>query len=209
VQHLTSLNTNPQRWTRVRDNGTWGSWHEDADKAYVDTAIAGTVQIAGDLGGTTASPTVDKIKGIDLPASAPATGEVLTATSTTATAWQAPSAHTHTASQISDSTATGRSVLTAADATAARSAIGAGTSDLVIGTTASTAKAGNYQPTAADISDSGAAGRALLTSVSTGSARTAIGAVGSTTVTTIQILTQAAYDAIGTKDSNTIYIVEG
>lgn len=39
----------------------------------------------------------------------------------------ATASHTHTASQISDSTATGRSVLTAANAAAARSAIGAGT----------------------------------------------------------------------------------
>lgn len=51
--------------------------------------------------------------------------------------------HTHTAAQISDSTAVGRSVLTAADAAAARSAIGAGTSNLVIGTTGTTAMAGN------------------------------------------------------------------
>jgi hypothetical protein len=55
----------------------------------------------------------------------------------------APAVHTHTASQISDSTATGRSVLTAADAAAARTAIGAGTSNLVIGTTGTTAMAGN------------------------------------------------------------------
>lgn len=40
----------------------------------------------------------------------------------------APSAHTHASTEISDSTATGRSVLTATDATAARTAIGAGTS---------------------------------------------------------------------------------
>jgi hypothetical protein len=55
----------------------------------------------------------------------------------------APSAHTHPASAISDSTATGRSVLTAADAASARSAIGAGTSSLVIGTGATDAMAGN------------------------------------------------------------------
>jgi len=40
----------------------------------------------------------------------------------------APSAHTHPAADINDSTATGRSVLTASDAAAARTAIGAGTS---------------------------------------------------------------------------------
>ena len=63
----------------------------------------------------------------------------------------APTAHTHTASQISDSTATGRSVLTATDATAARTAIGAGTSSLALGTTSTTAKAGDYQPTWAQV----------------------------------------------------------
>lgn len=39
-----------------------------------------------------------------------------------------PTTHTHPASQVSDSTTVGRSVLTAADAAAARTAIGAGTS---------------------------------------------------------------------------------
>lgn len=53
------------------------------------------------------------------------------------------------AANISDSTATGRSVLTAANAAAARTAIGAGTSNLTIGTTSTTAKAGDYQPTIA------------------------------------------------------------
>lgn len=38
-----------------------------------------------------------------------------------------PSSHTHTASQISDSTTAGRAVMTATDAAAARTAIGAGT----------------------------------------------------------------------------------
>lgn len=52
-------------------------------------------------------------------------------------------AHTHPSAQISDSTAVGRSVLTAADATAARAAIGAGTSNLALGTTGTTAMAGN------------------------------------------------------------------
>lgn len=56
---------------------------------------------------------------------------------------KALASHTHTASQITDSTATGRSVLTAASSAAARSAIGAGTSDLVLGSTSSTAMAGN------------------------------------------------------------------
>ena len=62
-----------------------------------------------------------------------------------------PTAHTHPASAISDSTATGRSVLTAADAAAARTAIGAGTSSLAIGTTGTTAAAGNRQATETSI----------------------------------------------------------
>lgn len=59
--------------------------------------------------------------------------------------------HAHTASQVSDSTVTGRSVLTAADAATARTAIGAGTSNLTIGTSSGTAKAGDYTPTKSDV----------------------------------------------------------
>lgn len=87
-----------------------------------------------------------------------------------------PTAHTHPASGISDSTATGRAVLTAATQADARTAIGAGTSSLVVGTGAGDAKAGNYQPTAANISDSTATGRTLITATDAGAARTAIGA---------------------------------
>jgi hypothetical protein len=56
-----------------------------------------------------------------------------------------------TSAQISDATTVGKSVLTAADAAAARTAIGAGTSNLAIGTTSTTAKAGNYAPTWAEV----------------------------------------------------------
>ena len=51
-----------------------------------------------------------------------------------------------TAAAITDSTVVGRAVLKAVDATSARTAIGAGTSNLELGTTASTAKAGDYAP---------------------------------------------------------------
>ena len=66
---------------------------------------------------------------------------------------KANTSHTHTATQISDSTATGRSVLTATDAATARAAIGAGTgsSNLTLGVTGSTAKAGDYQPAWTDV----------------------------------------------------------
>jgi len=56
-----------------------------------------------------------------------------------------------TAANISDATAVGRSVLTAADAAAARTAIGAGTSSLALGTSASQAAAGNHVHTASVI----------------------------------------------------------
>lgn len=51
--------------------------------------------------------------------------------------------HTHSSSQITDSTVTGRSVLTAASAAAARTAIGAGTSSLALGNTSTTAMPGD------------------------------------------------------------------
>lgn len=65
--------------------------------------------------------------------------------------WQTPPAATITSTDITDSTSVGRSVLTATDATSARSAIGAGTSNLVIGVTSTTAKAGDYVPTKAQV----------------------------------------------------------
>lgn len=57
---------------------------------------------------------------------------------------KAPVSHDHTALQISDATTVGRNVLTAASQAAARTAIGAGTSSLALGTTSSTAAAGNH-----------------------------------------------------------------
>ena len=83
------------------------------------------------------------------------------------------------------STPIGKALLDAADAASARTVIGAGTSSLVIGTTSTTAKAGNYQPASTNISDSTAVGRSLITAASAAAARTAIGAGGgrSSTIT--------------------------
>lgn len=55
------------------------------------------------------------------------------------------------AADITDATTVGRNVLKAVDGPAARTAIGAGTSNLVVGTTAATAKAGNYVPTSTEV----------------------------------------------------------
>ena len=85
----------------------------------------------------------------------------------------AATSHTHTASQISDSTATGRSVLTAADAAAARTAIGAGTSSLALGTTGSTAAAGNHTHTGfASSTAPGLVGRYVSVNAQTGTTYT-------------------------------------
>lgn len=51
--------------------------------------------------------------------------------------------HSHPSTALTDSTTLGRSLITAVDAAAARSAIGAGTSNLALGTTSTTAMAGN------------------------------------------------------------------
>lgn len=76
---------------------------------------------------------------------------------------------------VTDMTTVGKNVAKATDAAAARTAIGAGTSSLVIGTSGTTAKAGDYQPAAANISDSGVTGRALVQASTAAAARTAIG----------------------------------
>ena len=87
-----------------------------------------------------------------------------------------PDEHEHTVEQITNATTVGRNVLKATDAAAARTAIGAGTSNLALGTTASTAKAGNYQPTAENITDATTVGRNVLKAADAAAARTAIGA---------------------------------
>lgn len=111
-------------------------------KDYVDTGDAATLAsaktyadgkaaIAGDLGGTAASPQVTS-----------------------------GAHHTHTSTQIGDATTVGKSLVTATDAPTARAVIGAGTSSVVIGTTVGTAKDGAYQPTSANISDATSAATA-------------------------------------------------
>ena len=93
-----------------------------ASTAFVTAAVAaggGSVSDWGDIGGTLSDQT-------DLQA---------------ALDGKAATSHTHAATGISDSTSVGRAVLTAANADAARTAIGA--TNLAIGTTGTTAMAGN------------------------------------------------------------------
>lgn len=61
-----------------------------------------------------------------------------------------------------------------ADQASARVAIGAGTSNLTIGTTGTTAKAGDYQPSAANISDATTIGRSILTAANASAVKTSL-----------------------------------
>ena len=85
-----------------------------------------------------------------------------------------------TSADIGDASTVGKSVLTATTQAQARSAIGAGTgngtSNLTIGTTSTTAKAGDYQPSSSNITDATTIGKALLVATDAAAARTAIGA---------------------------------
>ncbi|WP_205880004.1 hypothetical protein [Lampropedia aestuarii] len=76
---------------------------------------------------------------------------------------------------ITDATETGKALMLSANAVAARTAIGAGTSSLALGTSGTTAKAGNYQPAAANISDAGAFGRQLLQAADQAAAKALLG----------------------------------
>lgn len=78
-----------------------------------------------------------------------------------------------TVDNLSGAGATGRAVMKAADAEAARAAIGAGTSNLSVGTSATDAKAGNYQPTWAQVTGKPAV---IAAGATAEAARQAIGA---------------------------------
>lgn len=77
------------------------------------------------------------------------------------------------AEDITDATAVGVDLITAANAGAARTAIGAGTSNLALGTTSSTAKAGDYTPAWSDVTGKPAV---IAAGADAAAARTAIGA---------------------------------
>jgi hypothetical protein len=145
----------------VSGNATWAA-PPSAPVTSVNTYTGAVVLVKGDVGLGNVDNTSDATKNA---ATATLTNKTISGASntlsnipesavtnlTTDLAGKAATTHTHTASQISDSTTVGRSVLVATDATAARTAIGAGTSSLVIGTTSTTAKAGDYVPTKADV----------------------------------------------------------
>jgi hypothetical protein len=83
-----------------------------------------------------------------------------------------------TVAGITDASDLGKLILSTNDGPTIRSEIGAGTSNLALGTTAGTAKPGDYQPAIADIVGAGATGKAVLAAATTSAGRTAL-ALGS------------------------------
>lgn len=84
---------------------------------------------------------------------------------------------------ITDATTTGKAVLTATDASAARTTLG-----VAYGTTAGTVCQGNdsrLSPSSTSITDSTATGRALITATDASTARTTLGVAYGTTSTTV------------------------
>lgn len=90
----------------------------------------------------------------------------------TGLATKANTVHTHTSTDITDSTSAGRSLLTAASASAQRTSLGLGTA--ATQDTTAFAAASHTHP-ASQISDSTTAGRALITAADAAAQRTALG----------------------------------
>ncbi len=61
-----------------------------AIKQGATNGATGVIQLAGDLAGSATNPTVAKLNGVTLPASAPSANQVLTATNSTTTTWTTP-----------------------------------------------------------------------------------------------------------------------
>lgn len=96
------------------------------------------------------TPAVSGISGAnDVALSNPTGDNALVYDGSTAKWKNAP--QTVAAANVSDASSVGRSIVTANSAAAVRATIGAGTSNLALGTTASTAKAGDWTPAIADL----------------------------------------------------------
>lgn len=144
-------------------------------EAQLDTSVQNKLNTAGsgnvaDGTITTAKLQDEAVTNAKVSATA-AIAQSKIANLTTDLAGKANISHTHTASHISDSTATGRSVVTAADASAARTAIGAGTSNVsVTGSgAAATASRSDHTHGASDIASGTIASARLGSGTASGS----------------------------------------
>ena len=80
---------NPANNEVLTYNNSVGKWQNKSLSVSLPDATSsakGGVQLAGDLGGTAASPTVAKVNGVAVTGT-PSSGQVITATSTTAASW--------------------------------------------------------------------------------------------------------------------------
>ncbi|MFC9995765.1 hypothetical protein [Nocardia sp. NPDC127526] len=120
---------------------------------------------------------------------------------------------TTSSTDVTDATSIGRAVMTAATAAAARSTLGAGTSSLALGTTSGTAAAGDDArlsdqrvPTDGSVTNTKIAANAAIAL-----SKLAVGNVAGQDNAgprslTLWVGTEAQFNAIATKDSNTIYL---
>lgn len=171
-------------------------------KGEVDTALAGKSNTGH---GHTLADVSDSgtAAGLNVPATGDAAvGEVVKGDDTRLSDARTPTSHSHPSTEINDSTATGRAVLTAADAAAARTAIGAGTSsfDGAYSSLSGTPTLGSAAGSNVDDFATGAEGDLATSSVQQDSTYT-------TAITKIMPLSQAQYDAIGTPSADTLYVV--
>lgn len=111
---------------------------------------------------------------------------------------------TITVDAITDATVVGKALVRAVNAAGARAAIGA--SDLVLGTTASTAKAGNYQPAASDISNATSVGQGLITATDAAAVRVLLSIMSS--AETNSAITAAVAEVVGAAGASYDTLVE-
>lgn len=122
-----------------------------------------------------------------------------------------PTSHSHPSGQVSDSTTIGRQLMTAADAQTARTAIqagtGNGTSNLTLGTTATTAAAGNHAHAASGLTFS-PTGTLTATNVQTAIEQaSSTGGGASTSATYVWKYASGGYPAIpATKPTGTLIV---
>ncbi|ASR80576.1 minor tail protein [Arthrobacter phage Jordan] len=150
-------------WRAKYSTQNWGGWNEVAQASHIHANA--TAAVAGFMSGADKAKldaaSMSLVNGVlvmrdnngNINAADPTSGSHVTTKTyvDSGLAGKAAAVHTHASADISDSTTVGRAVMTASSLQAARTAIGAGTSSLVIGTTSTTAKAGNWFPSFAEV----------------------------------------------------------
>ena len=145
------------------------------------TTAKGSVQLAGDLAGTAASPTVPAL------------------------ASKAPLTHSHAQADVTGLVAA-LAALVPTSRTVNNKALSA---NISLTATDVGAAATGHAHSVGVFTDVQTVMKDWLKSADLATARTNLGAVGSTTIRTIWTGTQSAYDAITTKDSLTLYLITG